>query len=79
MKANSYEYKDVWDDRENRKKFLDLLVAKKVPEDAYTFYGRWVKWFISQGFELFRDVEETLAKVLESLQELMVEGCLISR
>ena len=73
MKANSYEYKDVWDDRENRKKFLDLLVAKKVPEDAYTFYGRWVKWFISQGFELFRDVEETLAKVLESLQELMVE------
>jgi site-specific recombinase XerD len=79
----SYEYVDLWNIKENRTRFSDELNRRGVEEFRHSYYFGHVKWFISQGFELCRDMDETLAFVRKARDllggyEMVIRQCLSS-
>jgi len=70
MLKTSHDYLDKWNLSESRHRYLQTLERHQVPEHIQTHYQRWVKWFISQGFELQRDINDTLESIRLATQEL---------
>jgi len=63
MLKTTYDYLELWNQPENRQQYLEILAKHNAPESTWKYFQGWVKWFISQGFELQRDIEDTLESI----------------
>lgn len=63
----SYDYTGLINDQRNVDRFIDELRKKGVTPDWFNFSIRCLKWFISSGFEIHRDVDLTLSAIPKAL------------
>lgn len=78
----SYEYMELINDPKNVDRFIDELTLRGVTSEWFNFSIKCLKWFISSGFEIQRDMDHTLSAIpkaldLQEVPEWKVRRCMI--
>lgn len=80
---SSYEYLEIFQSEKNVAYFLEELCARSVVEKHRIHCVRWVRWYISAGFEICRSIDDSL-KVLHQFlcahdyQDWQIKQCMAS-
>lgn len=66
----SFEYQEIYRSQKNQDNFREELRGRGLSEKSIGYCLNYLKWFISSGFEIQREIKDTMEGVTQALQHM---------